>query len=361
MITLITGLPGNGKTLYALDWLRKRAEQEGRPVYYSGVSDLRIPGWLELVDPEQWPTLPKGAILLVDEAQRIFRPRMHGAKVPEFVQALETHRHLGVDLVFITQHPMLVDSNVRRLVGQHFHVIRHFGTQLATIHEWGKCKETCDKNRDDSQARRWKYPQEVFALYKSAELHTHKRRIPFKVLALLSMPIIIGALIYLAWSRISPSNVVPGANSGAPGAPGGAAPGARPVSKFLTAVEYVELQAPRVAGLAYTAPVYDGVTAPVVAPYPAACVTMGERCACYTQQGTVLDTGPVICRQVVQRGFFVAWKQPEQQPVQRPSEASSSGQRIGIDAAGMMAPPSSAPAVSSTRRALANGRSAPAL
>lgn len=310
MISLITGLPGNGKTLYALSWLRDKAAKEGRQVYYSGVTDLLIPGWIELTDPTEWPKLPKGSILLVDEAQRIFRPRMHGANVPAFVAALETHRHLGVDLVFITQHPMLVDSNVRRLVGQHFHVIRKFGTHFATIHEWGKCKETADKNRDDSVRHEWRYPKDVFALYKSAELHTHKRRIPFKVILLLSMPVIIGGLVYLAYQRLKPSSIAPGAT--APAGATGEYGAARPANKSLTASEYVQQFAPRVAGLAYTAPVYDDVTKPTEAPYPAACLVMGSRCSCYTQQGTVLDVTAQLCAQVVERGFFVAWKQPPQ-------------------------------------------------
>ena len=168
MITLITGLPGAGKTLYALTWLMERAAKEGRQVYYSGITDLRVPGWIELADSEKWPTIPSGSILVVDEAQRIFRPRMHGKEVPAFVAALETHRHLGIDLVFLTQHPMLIESNVRRLCGQHFHIIRKFGSHFATIHEWGATKETCDKNREDSSTIQWRYPSDNFALYKSA-------------------------------------------------------------------------------------------------------------------------------------------------------------------------------------------------
>jgi len=35
-----------------------------------------------------------------------------------------------------------------------------------------------------------------------------------------------------------------------------------------------------------------------------------ERCLCYTQQGTKLDTGPELCKQIAEGGFFVAWDQP---------------------------------------------------
>jgi zona occludens toxin len=326
VISLITGLPGNGKTLYALTWLRDRAMKEGRQVYYSGIKDLLIPGWIEIENPEQWASVPTNSIVVVDEAQRIFRPRMHGSKVPDFVAALETHRHLGIDLVFITQHPMLVDSNVRRLVGQHFHVIRKFGTHFATIHEWGKVKETCDKNRDDSVRHDWRYPKDVFALYKSAEVHTHKRRVPFKVIALLCMPLVIGALVWWAWTRIDPNR---NADKMGGQLAGVSATGAAPIGGGrggpMTAEQYVEQFTPRVAGLAYTAPIYDQVTAPVEAPYPAACVRMGTRCTCYTQQGTVLVVPADMCQQIVERGFFVVWKVPErpQAPQTRPADAEA--------------------------------------
>jgi zona occludens toxin len=334
MISLITGLPGNGKTLYALTWLRERAAKEGRQVYYSGIKDLLIPGWIEIENPEQWASVPKNSIVVVDEAQRIFRPRMHGTKVPDFVAALETHRHLGVDLVFITQHPMLVDSNVRRLVGQHFHVIRKFGTHWATIHEWGKVKETCDKNRDDSVRHEWRYPKEVFGLYKSAEVHTHKRRIPFKVIVLLSMPLIIGALVWWAWTRIDPHRNAEnmGANLSGVTATGGAPISGR--NGPITPEQYVAQFEPRVSGLAYTAPIYDQVTQPVEAPYPAACIRMGSRCTCYTQQGTVLIVSADMCGQIVERGFFVAWKLPERPQAPQPARPDAQAVAATVAAPG---------------------------
>ena len=73
-------------------------------------------------------------------------------------------------------------------------------------------------------------------------------------------------------------------------------------------VEYLREQQPRVAGLAYTAPVYDEVTKPVEAPYPAACVKMGDRCGCYSQQATKLDVPKALCESIVSGGFYVAWQ-----------------------------------------------------
>jgi zona occludens toxin len=40
-------------------------------------------------------------------------------------------------------------------------------------------------------------------------------------------------------------------------------------------------------------------------------------CKCYTQQATLLRTPDDMCRQIVQRGFFVDFKLPERQATAR--------------------------------------------
>ena len=329
MITVITGLPGNGKTLYAIASIMAQAAKEGRTVYYSGIADLRVPGWIEVPDATKWAdkdssganVLPAKSILIVDEAQRIFRPRMHGANTPSFVAALETHRHMGVDLVLVTQHPMLIDSNVRRLCGRHLHVVRKFGTKSATIHEWPRIKETCDKNREDSSSHPFAYPAEVFALYKSAEAHTHKMRIPWRLVLLFMLPLVLIALAYVAWNRLAPR--APGGEQlhDRPAKSGSGL--ARGAAVALTPEEYVSQFQPRVQGLPHTAPIYDDVTKVTVAPYPAACVAAVDRCQCYTEQGTRVDVTPGVCAQIVERGFFVAWKVVSASPAQAPVDQGS--------------------------------------
>lgn len=326
MIVTITGLPGNGKTLYALNWVKDKAEKENRPVYYSGIKDLALP-WTE-IDPEKWHECPPNAIVVIDECQRVFRPRMHGSKVPEYVERLETHRHQGIDIVLITQHPMLIDSNVRRLSGLHFHVVRKFGMQAATVHEWGSVKENCDKVRTDSVRHEFKYPKASYSWYKSAEVHTHKARIPMRLWIALALPVVFGVLVWYVYTRWS------GRTHGEPppplGVPAGVVELSRPApmvagrqdAPAMTPAQYVEHHQPRVPGLEFTAPVYDEVTKPTEAPYPAACVQTPTRCQCYTQQATRLNMPDEMCRQIAQGGFFVAWRpqhqpqQPSAQPVQ---------------------------------------------
>ncbi len=325
MIYLITGLPGNGKTLYTLWHLRDRAAKENRPVFISGVPDLAIDGWNEIDESQaqRWFELPDGAIIVIDEAQRIFRPRAGRGDPPAHVAQLETHRHKGYDIYLITQHPALIDQNVRRLAGIHRHVQRTFGMQRATIHEWGEVHLDCERRRADSSKTVWKFPKDVYKLYKSAEVHTHKVHMPKQVWYLLGCLAVLAfclAFVYLrTGSRlktVEPPTAVPGSVVEPPRERNGLidAGFSRPAEKPpMTREEYVASLAPRIAGFPHTSPRYDEVTKPVEAPYPAACVRMAEKCLCYSQQATLMNVDAPTCQTIVERGFFIDWEQRERQ------------------------------------------------
>lgn len=340
MIYLHTGLPGAGKTLCTLMIVKLRAAKENRAVYYHGIEILKpemFPGWTHLDDPTKWHELPDGAIIVHDEAQTLYRPRGTGAQVPEHVAKLETHRHKGHDIYFITQHPMLIESNVRRLAGEHVHVVRAFGTGMVTLHRWQQVKEQCDKVRADSIRETVTYPKEFFEAYKSATVHTHNRKIPARVYLLILLPIIAVGLIYgfyLWWEDFGavPEVAQAAQVGGAPAqqAAGYATGGTSRKGAAKTTAEWINEQVPRVQGLPHTAPVFDAVTTVVEAPRPAACVASASRCVCYTQQGTRLDTPDVLCRQIVATGYFVAWddtggrneRRTEQHGQQAPQQAA---------------------------------------
>ena len=150
-ITLTTGTPGAGKTLRTLWDVENLRKESGREVYYHGIKNLQLP-WIQLdddpkFDPEakpptfgimctEWYKLPHGSIVVLDECQRIFRSRASGSTVPQHVSELETHRHKGFDLFIITQHPAIIDLNVRRQVQTHRHLKRRFGTQMVSMFSW---------------------------------------------------------------------------------------------------------------------------------------------------------------------------------------------------------------------------------
>ncbi|MDL5034663.1 zonular occludens toxin domain-containing protein [Pelomonas sp. APW6] len=336
-ITLVTGLPGHGKTLYTLARWKEEAEKAQpvpRRVYYHGIKGLKVPGWQEW-DVEDWQNLPGGALMIVDEAQFAF-PVTGRGQTPEWVQKLATHRHLGLDFVLITQDPMLLDSFARRLVDRHFHVVRKFGTHWATIHEFvNGVRDNVAKNRKDSIRHEWRYPKKVFDWYESAEVHTVKARLPAKLWLGLAAFVIAIALIYVVVQRLNPKNAIgtKAAQSdqvepGAPGAQGARAAGERGSGRDrepLTPEQYAEAYRARVAGLPHTAPIYDDATKPVNVPYPAACLASKARCQCYTQQATKIDTPDQLCRAIADGGFFIGWNQPVAQavPVERQAQPAA--------------------------------------
>ena len=151
MLYLITGVPGSGKTLKMISDLMTRQDLKNRPLYLDGipeVDDKIIPEGESMQTWHKWA--PTGAILVIDECQRVFRPRPSGSKVPDFVAELETHRHKGIDIFLLTQHPRLIDSNVRALVGHHCHIAK---TNLGVrrMLEWERCADLTS-SRDVSSA-----------------------------------------------------------------------------------------------------------------------------------------------------------------------------------------------------------------
>lgn len=341
MIYLTTGLPGAGKTLYTIAVVKELAEKENRPVFYSGIQDLALP-WTS-IEADKWMDCSDGAIIVIDECQRIFRPRGNGSKVPEYVSALETHRHRGFDIFLVTQHPMLVDSNVRRLTERHSHISRRFGLQRTTVLQFESCKDQPLAQMAQAQRLEWKYPKEVFSFYKSAEAHTVKRRIPMQYYLIGIVPLLVIASLWYFIQRHYSSGklVIPGtdhlvAESAATStAPKPGTTNDKP--KALTTSDYVAAYTPRLDGLAYTAPIYDEVTKPQEAPVPVACIeSKSKGCRCYSQQGTRLDMPDSICVQIVQKGFFRAFGKKDEPIVK--AEPANAVSAASVSPGGVISP-----------------------
>ena len=340
MIDLITGLPGNSKTLFTIAWVRDWAKRDNRQVFYSGIplSDdgKAALGWIE-IEPEKWMEAPPNSIVIIDECQRIFRSRSLGSQPPKHVSELETHRHLGIDLVFITQHPSLIDPAIRRLTGRHRHLVRIWGLEASTVHEWPAVRDNCDKPvaRKDSQKLKWKFDKSVYKLYKSAEVHTVKKNIPMRLWLVLAVPPVLVLAFWLVYqimfkdkldaakkTQQQPAQVgqlAPG-QGGAPGVNN-----AKPVFDPLAdARNYVAMNTPRVTGLQHTAPKYDELTKPTAVPVPAACMHTMDRCQCYSQQATRLDVPFNMCVEIARNGYFEDFNpNGNQQPEDRQRTARS--------------------------------------
>lgn len=216
MLYLVTGMPGNGKTLYAVDWLLRQIETDVALVKSKGTAPRDFFTDIEGFDfdavekltgrrvqpaPDDWRTTPVGSVIVYDEAHRRFPSTgKPGRSEDARVNQMDTHRHGGYDLMFITQWPSKVHHELRQLVGEHVHLHRAMGLESAGLYRWGRVQADPydERQREKAEEEIWKFPKGRYALYKSSTLHTvsHKFRIPAKVWSALSM---LAALLLLCW------------------------------------------------------------------------------------------------------------------------------------------------------------------
>lgn len=324
MQTLITGTPGAGKTLLAISKLLlpmigqtvKVTADDGTVTEYPRVIYTNIKGLLiehELVEAgaawegndragwtqaeggnrkgwHNWHEWAKpGAILVVDEFQRVWPPRPNGAAVPPDISAMDTHRHMGVDFILITQNANNVDRHIIGLIGRHLHVRRVANMHAAIVYEWDHCSRSLLYSKAVSKGP-WKYDKKVFRIYHSADAHT---KVPRKVPTLVWVVLI--AMGIAAWKI--PESVARIAGKGEE-------------HKLRFASETEKLGLKR-SGSAASAPVVAGggtqahspaVPVPVpgaadipAAPVVAGCMTIRRLCRCYDTAGRVVDAVPVMC------------------------------------------------------------------
>lgn len=285
MITLFTGSPGAGKTASLVDFLSKLAGD--RPLYVDGLDGLKLPHLA--VDTAKWHTdIPDGSILVIDEVQRVWRPRPAGSKVPDSVSQLETHRHRGIDVFMTTQAPRLLDTAVRALVGRHVH-IRDTGILGRYWYEWPECNDaltwkTCINRK------RISLPKKSFDLYTSASLHTVPvRGVPralfVGIFAIILFTILAFGVYKIIQKSQNPSSSLPVNN---------------PVTDKELGLKYQTSDKsgliddrvdwiPRISNRPESAPAYDHLRKVVAMPVVRGGFCIDDVCKCITDQGT--DSG----------------------------------------------------------------------
>ena len=132
MIELLEGVPGSGKSYYAVSERLLKWVRAGRRVYvfvdgfyldrlalFEGidVSQLhkQITLWMSGEDVKAGLLhVEPGSAVLIDEVQTVFRSK--DKTDPELLRWLETHRHRGIDIVMMCQQYGQVTLGVNRLV-----------------------------------------------------------------------------------------------------------------------------------------------------------------------------------------------------------------------------------------------------
>ncbi|MBR8343556.1 zonular occludens toxin domain-containing protein [Burkholderia ambifaria] len=228
MITLITGVPGSGKSLRAV-FEMSREVKAGRRLMVDGIKDLALDHvmvdepWLR-----KWFDHAKAQdLIVVDEAQRIWPPTSVSVKPGEDIEKLHVHRHMGVDFILITQHPQRINKTVRDLVGRHVHVRKLFGLKRAMLYEWDHCHNVASLK--DAVKTVWAYPREVFRLYTSAEVHTKPKAVIPKSLFLIPIAAVVAVVsayvglksIHGGFGATNKSGVQASTTASAPSAVGG--------------------------------------------------------------------------------------------------------------------------------------------
>lgn len=223
MMTLITGRPGNGKTLLATDkyilqeleeQVKKIAKGERtfdylvgeeviqdstnitndeksvlkkqvyrsldveRPIY-SDINGLNITNVRPIPDDNyDYRQFPKGSIIIYDEAQRRDSFKASRTQPDDIVTSLQTHRHHGYDIIFITQSPSFLNKYVKDLIGHHVHLKSLVKGRSSVGYEWSECQD----NPSSETAKRicenkftYFYPKRIFGMYKSTVVDTHRQ------------------------------------------------------------------------------------------------------------------------------------------------------------------------------------------
>lgn len=378
MIIVISGQPGNGKSLKAMELMRAEYERNQAAVregkeqprrFFSnieGATQAENPQafpWVEPIPfaepldtpPQQrkpdWRLCPDGSYVLYDEAHADGQTQgleRYGVLFPgtgkpgesddSRIRAMSTHRHRGMDLVFMSQWPSKIHHNIRQLAGEHVHMNRAMGLQRAGVVKWSRVQSDPydEKQREKAEEEIWAFPQDLYGRYKSTVLHTasYKFRVPKKVWTMLARVVMLGLVGWALWVWVfkptsgkaeepAKASLSQGdaAIALAPVGAGGPRP-ASPRDPLQYADWYTEKFQPRIPQAPWSAPAYDqrDVSAkPTVycmsskAGYDAQGEWQSESVTCLTEQGTLYSMPENFARGRARFGpMYDPFKEPEE-------------------------------------------------
>lgn len=372
MMYLISGQPGNGKTLRAMSMALEFYEQNQQQVkegkaqarrFFTNIAGATAEEgadafpWMEkLPEHNDWTQLPDGSFVIYDEAHSDGNTQgleRYGKLFPSTgkpgesddprIRAMSTHRHRGFDLVFVTQWPNKIHHQVRTLIGSHTHMNRSFGMQRAGVLTWSRVQSDPydEKVRDKAEEEIWAYPKALYSRYRSATLHTasHKFRVPRKIWQALSVTVAVIFGVWMTYAFLikpppTPKKVEEGAGAlpaaGALAPLGAGGPAARP----LTREEYIERHTPRVDFQPWSAPVFDDRS--VQSQPELYCMASGTTdadttCTCVTEQGTKAKVRLPVCLAIAHDG-------PAYNPYRAPRQQDS-GSQVQLASTQVLQPP----------------------
>lgn len=365
MLYLVTGQPGNGKSLRSMALMVEEYERNQKAVrdgleeprdFYTNVTgavlgelyevELGKPAvtnphafpWVKRLPPHNdWTQLPTGSFVVYDEAHSDGQTRglerygllfpatgKPGESTDPRIRAMSTHRSsFSMDLVLVTQFPSKVHHQVRSLVGTHIHMTRAMGLAAAGMLTWTRVQPDPydERQREKAEEEVWTYPKDLYKRYISATAHTraHKFRLPKKVknglitgLTLLLM--LAGFWWFMGWDL----GVFFGSGSQTQAKASVASPASG--SGFFTP-KSAESAPTLSTGMGEFAALY---TEP--APTLMGCVKSDRGCRCFNSDGYVIDMSTHQCEEVLSKPlpFNVAHK------FSRPSREDSDRRDVSL-------------------------------
>ena len=342
MITLITGAPGTGKTAWLInEVLELRKTEPNKLLFIHGIRNLRgiqhetifcnsqlcdicraqtIPENAKFV--ENWPSWKQSdSLIIVDEVQRIWRPRTGGSQPSEAVSGLETHRHYGLDFWLISQGPHLFDNFIRLLVGRHVHLVARWSGR--TQYEYPECKQDVT-SRTDAVSRPYKLPLHVYKHYDSAEVHTKTdKRKPlsfYAVIFALILALVMGFFVVKKVSnRLNPdAKTEQNTQAGGGGSP---PPPVQGINNLIVPVSTFPNYTPQIESLPESAPAYAHLIKVESVPNLMGCVSTPTVCKCYTSQGTPYQTSKPFCQAYLRGEYFNPYRSAKKDQEIKPNDS----------------------------------------
>ncbi|WP_165313880.1 zonular occludens toxin domain-containing protein [Vibrio ziniensis] len=283
-------------------------ELDEESITYQDIEHLNL-SWTAFDDPTEIHTLPAGSVILVDEVQNIWGNRTAGKAMSPDVKFVTTHRHKGIDLVYISQDFKDVDQIIRRRMQYYVHYEFIGGDWL---HRYFHIEGFDPANKTElakAEKEKVKRDNKYYGVYLSSIKHTQKVKIdPQLKKGIIGLTVgilgISAAAFYLySWfqKQVTPASVetVQSEISTAESTEN------MEETKILDInTVYIEKFLPRLDALPFSAPVYDGLTHEANHYPELTCVIMHDECSCFTQQGTAYALEDHACFNIARYGYF---------------------------------------------------------
>lgn len=313
-ITLLTAVPGGGKTAYAVQNVILKAFREKKIIYTCGIPKLKIPT-IELTYDQlrQWNEsklndrdLPEliniehNSIIVVDEVQKLW-PAM-GSKTTQDISDLSVHRHFGLTFFLITQSPQLINRYVLKLVEKHLHIRSTWAGRK--LYEWSEyCNNpTAKSNRDLAVQSPYKLPKHVFKLYHSATAHVKTtKRLPAALFVLI---IAVCVTLFYGYS-IASKHLMQKPQEQSIENKKELDPRSEPLDNLLNVPEPVKTALPPVSTAEAKQPLFNTqlLTTSINWNQVTACLKSEKSCVCYGQSAEKLIVPKESCELAVSSGW----------------------------------------------------------